>query len=263
MNHDRPLVAIILAAGLGTRMRSARAKVLHEAGGEPMAARSLRAFAALRPQLIVTVVGHQAAQVEAAVHRALPNEPGLRFAIQSVQRGTGDAARIAMTQIPRAFDGDIIIGYGDTPRLNPVTLAAFIEAHRQGGSGLSIISANLSNPGSYGRVIRDAAGSFIGITEYRDASPAERAITEINTGVYLVDADLLRQALAALTDDNEQHEFYLTDIAAIARRLGARVNAWLAGQPAEFDGINTREELARMNTELRDTYIRTLMDSGV
>src|SRR5271168_364388 len=141
MTNDRSLAAIILAAGLGTRMRSAKAKVLHEVGGEPMVARTLRAFAALRPALIVTVVGHQADAVEQAAREAVPDEPGLRFALQFVQRGTGDAARVALAQIPFTFDGDVLIGYGDTPRLNPLTLGAFLEAHRNDGGGLSFISA--------------------------------------------------------------------------------------------------------------------------
>jgi bifunctional UDP-N-acetylglucosamine pyrophosphorylase/glucosamine-1-phosphate N-acetyltransferase len=262
MSEGRPLAAIILAAGLGTRMRSSKAKVLHEIGGEPMVARALRAFAALGPALIVTVVGHQADAVAEAVRRAIPNHL-LRFALQAEQRGTGDAARIALDELPGEFDGDILIGYGDTPRLNPATLAAFREAHHREGSGLAFISTEVAKPDGYGRVVRDDSGAVERIVEHRDASTAERTIHEINTGIYLADAGLLRVALAALTNDNVQREFYLTDIVAIAKRHGAHVRAWRAENPAEFEGINNREELARMNEELRNQRIRTLMEEGV
>jgi bifunctional UDP-N-acetylglucosamine pyrophosphorylase / glucosamine-1-phosphate N-acetyltransferase len=262
MSESRPLAAIILAAGLGTRMRSAKAKVLHEIGGEPMAARAVRAIAALGADPIIVVVGHQAPMVEAAVRHAMPHRQ-LRFAVQAAQRGTGDAARAALTQLPADFNGDILIAYGDTPRLNPATLSAFRDAHHRHRGGLSFISATPSNPDGYGRVIRDSSGAVTRITEHRDASPAERLITEVNTGIYLADAGPLRATLAALTNDNAQQEFYLTDIVAIARRHGAAATAWPAPNSAEFDGINTREELARMNQELRDQRIRTLMDAGV
>lgn len=262
MSAPRPLALIILAAGLGTRMRSAKAKVLHDAGGEPMVARAVRAITPLNPELIVVVVGHQAEMVEAAVRRAIPHQQP-RFAPQAEQRGTGDAARAALTQLPADFDGDILIVYGDTPRLNPTTLAAFRAAYNRDGGGLSFISTRPANPEGYGRVIRDGSGAVVGIVEHRDASTAERAITEVNTGIYLADAALLRQTLAALTNDNVQHEFYLTDVVALARAHGVSVTAWPASNSAEFDGINTREELARMNQELRDQRIRTLMDAGV
>jgi bifunctional UDP-N-acetylglucosamine pyrophosphorylase / glucosamine-1-phosphate N-acetyltransferase len=262
MSTPRPLAAIVLAAGLGTRMRSGKAKVLHAIGGEPMLARALRAIAALDSDLIITVVGHQAGEVTEAARQTLTGRD-LRFAFQAEQRGTGDAARIAMTALPATFDGDILIAYGDTPRLHPATLAAFRDAHDRDGGGLSFISTRLDAPDGYGRVVRDPSGAVERIVEHRDASPAERAINEIHTGIYLIDASLLRETLAALTNDNAQHEFYLTDIVSIARHLGAPVRAWLAHNPAEFEGINTREELARMNQELRTERIRILTDAGV
>ncbi|HTT74879.1 MAG TPA: bifunctional UDP-N-acetylglucosamine diphosphorylase/glucosamine-1-phosphate N-acetyltransferase GlmU [Candidatus Binataceae bacterium] len=262
MSEARPLAAIILAAGLGTRMRSGKAKVLHEIGGEPMIARALRAIAELKPDLIITVVGHQAEAVAETVRHAVPNH-ALRFAVQSAQRGTGDAARTGLGQLPADFDGDILIGYGDTPRLNPSTLMSFREAHHHDSGGLAFISTEVANPDGYGRVVRNGSGAIERIVEHRDASAVERTIREINTGIYLAEARLLREALAALTDDNVQREFYLTDIVAIAYRRGARINAWRARNPAEFEGINTREELGRMNQELRNQRIRALMDAGV
>lgn len=262
MSTPRRLAAIVLAAGLGTRMRSGKAKVLHLIGGEPMLARALRAIAALDPGLIITVVGHQAGEVTEAARQTLTAHD-LRFALQTEQRGTGDAARIAITALPPAFDGGILIACGDTPRLNPSTLAAFRDAHDHDGGGLSFISTKLDSPDGYGRVFRDPSGAVDRIVEHRDASPSERAINEINTGIYLVDAGLLRETLGALDNKNAQREFYLTDIVSIARDLGAPVRAWLAASPAEFEGINTREELARMNQELRNQHIRALIDAGV
>src|SRR5271166_1691589 len=251
------LAAIILAAGKGTRMRSKRAKVLHELGGEPMIARALRAVAALEPDPIVIVVGHQAREVEAAV-----GSSRARFAPQEPQRGTGDAARCALGQLPAGFSGDVLITYGDMPAVRPSTLRAFLDAHRKRGAKLSFISIVLDDPAAYGRVIRDASGKVEKIVEHRDASPAERAIKEINTGCYLVDSALLRSALEQLKPGNAQGEYYLTDIVAIARARGENVEAWVAEDPAEFAGINTREELANMEAKIRAAVNRKLMASG-
>jgi len=254
------VAAIILAAGKGTRMRSKRAKVLHELGGEPMIARAIRAAAALEPEPIVIVVGHQAREVEAAV-----SHTNARFALQEPQRGTGDAARCGLGQIPADFAGDVYITYGDMPAIKPATLFAFIDAHRKRGAKLSLISVVLDDPAEYGRVIRDGGGKVEKIVEYRDASPAERAVKEVNSGFYLVDAALLRSVLAELKPKNAQGEYYLTDIVAIARaRSGSeKIETWVAADPAEVAGINSREELANMEAEIHAAVNRKLMQSGV
>lgn len=257
---------MILAAGLGTRMRSARAKVLHEIAGEPMIARTLRAIASLDANPAVVVVGHQAAEVEAAAEaaaRGTDTANVLRFTTQSDQRGTGHAARCALAEIPDAFAGDVLIGYGDMPRLNAATLRAFLDDHRTRRADLSFITVVLDDPAAYGRVTRDSSGNVAAIVEARDATAAQLAIREINTGIYLVDAALLRTALAELRDANTQHEFYLTDIVAIARAHGRNVIAWQAHDAAEFAGINSREDLAQMETQIRDEVNRRLMAAGV
>ena len=223
-----------------------------------MIARAVRAVAALTPDPIVVVVGHQAREVEAAVR--LPN---VRFALQEPQRGTGDAARCALDLLPTNFSGDVLITYGDMPAIRSSTLRAFLDAHRKHGAKLSFISVILDDPAAYGRVIRDSAGTVEKIVEFRDASPGERAVKEINTGCYMVDAALLRSALAELRPGNAQDEYYLTDIVAIARARREKVEAWVADDPAEFAGINSREELANMETEIRATVNRKLMASGV
>jgi bifunctional UDP-N-acetylglucosamine pyrophosphorylase/glucosamine-1-phosphate N-acetyltransferase len=254
------LGAIILAAGMGTRMRSRRAKVLHELGGEPMLARALRAVESIEPvpDLIVIVVGHQAREVEAAVI-----SPRVRFALQESQRGTGDAVRCALAQLPDAFTGDLLITYGDMPAISPSTLRAFADVHRKRGAKLSFISVMLDDPAAYGRVLRDASGKVAKVVEFRDASPAERAIREINTGCYLVDCALIRSAIKELKPGNAQGEYYLTDIVAIARARREKVEAWVANDPAEFAGINSREELANMEAQIRSAVNRKLMESGV
>ncbi|HLX04904.1 MAG TPA: bifunctional UDP-N-acetylglucosamine diphosphorylase/glucosamine-1-phosphate N-acetyltransferase GlmU [Candidatus Binatus sp.] len=252
------VAAIILAAGKGTRMRSKRAKVLHELGGEPMIARAVRAVAALNPDPIVIVVGHQAAEVETAI-----TLPRVRFALQEPQQGTGHAARCGLDQLPANFNGDVLITYGDMPAIKSSTLRAFLDAHRKRAAKVSFISIILEDPSAYGRVIRDTAGNVEKIVEFRDASPTERAVNEINTGCYFVDSALLRSALAELKPSNAQDEYYLTDIVAIARARREKVEAWVATDPAEFAGINSREELANMEAEIRASVNRKLMAAGV
>jgi bifunctional UDP-N-acetylglucosamine pyrophosphorylase/glucosamine-1-phosphate N-acetyltransferase len=248
-------------------MRSERAKVLHELGGEAMLLRAMRAVAALAPTPLSVVVGHQAREVEALARASFPASgatvASLAFALQEQQRGTGHAARCGMTAIPRDFAGDIVITYGDLPMLSPATLEAFRAAHRAAASRVSFISASIAEPAAYGRVVRDSSNEVTAIVEARDATPAQLAITEINTGVYLVDAAFLRQALEELSPQNAQGEYYLTDIVAIARGRGMRVLGWRAADANEFAGINSREELASMEADLRDKTNRALMASGV
>ncbi len=254
--------AIVLAAGQGTRMRSARAKVLHEIGGEPMIARAVRTIASLGAVPVVVVVGHQAREVETALSARFGRDQ-LAFALQEPQRGTGDAARVALAAIPEGFAGDVLITYGDMPMVSAATLDKFRAAHRKSGAKLSFISIKLADPKAYGRVVRDDNGGVAGIVEYRDANEVERAINEINTGFYLVDAAFLRAALGELKPNNAQNEYYLTDLVAIARRQGLGVAAWIANDPAEFVGINSRMELAEMEATIRESTCRKLMDAGV
>jgi bifunctional UDP-N-acetylglucosamine pyrophosphorylase/glucosamine-1-phosphate N-acetyltransferase len=258
-----PFAAISLAAGLGTRMRSARAKVLHEVASEPMIVTSLRPLVIAGANPLIVVVGHQAEQVEVAVRTAFPGVMGLRFALQPVQRGTGHAAMCAMDGLPAAFAGDVLISYGDMPRLQAGTIARFIAAHRRGGGALSFISVELQEPGAYGRVVRDHRGNVTAIVEARDATPAQREIREINTGVYAASASFFRAALREIKSDNAQSEYYLTDLVALAHERGQRIEAFRAAHIWEFAGINSREELAQVNAEMRTAINRRLMASGV
>ena len=259
---EPPLAAIILAAGRGTRMRSRRAKVLHELGGVPMLAHTLRAFAANQPHPLVIVVGHQAPEVEVAARQTLPNYE-ICVALQHDQLGTGDAAQAGLSMLPADFRGDVLIGSGDMPMLNPATLRCFIEYYRSSASVLALVTVTMSDGGSYGRVIREPHGSVDAIVEARDATAPQLSIAEINTGIYLASADFLRSALAEIQPDNTQNEYYLTDIVAIARRRGVKINAWTALNTAEFAGVNSREELAQMEAQLREQVNSRLMKAGV
>jgi bifunctional UDP-N-acetylglucosamine pyrophosphorylase/glucosamine-1-phosphate N-acetyltransferase len=266
-NSEHPkydTATIVLAAGLGTRMKSKRAKVLHEIGGEPMIVRVARKFVGTDPQSpVVFVVGHQAREVEAAVRASVPAGQFI-FVTQTAQRGTGDAARIGMSALPADFDGAVRIHYGDMPMLSSRTCHAFGTYICGSDAALGFISVRLDDPANYGRVVRDAKGTVEKIVEARDTAPAQRAIKEINTGVYYVNrAPQLRDWLDELKPNNAQGEYYLTDIVSIASRRGEKVEAWVATDPAEFAGINSREELADMEAENRAAVNRKLMASGV
>ena len=251
-----------MAAGLGTRMRSERAKVLHELGGEPMIIRVIRAVASLAPSPVTVVVGHQAREVEAISREAFPSTD-LAFAMQVEQRGTGHAARCGMIAIPSDFAGEVLLIYGDVPMISAATLQAFRDAHRTRGSKLSLITVKHPHPAAFGRVIRDSNGAVQSIVEARDANPSELEIDEINTGVYLADATLLRSLLDEIQPNNAQGEYYLTDIVALAKIRRVDVLGWCAADPAEFANLNSREELALMETQLRENLNRKLMAAGV
>jgi bifunctional UDP-N-acetylglucosamine pyrophosphorylase/glucosamine-1-phosphate N-acetyltransferase len=262
MTRERPLAAIVMAAGFGTRMRSASPKVIHPVGGRPMIVRLLTAISGLAPDPAIVVLGHGATEVEAALTGHLDGG-AIRVAIQDQPRGTGDAARCGMRMLPAEFAGDVLLVYGDMPRLSSDTLSRFLESHRHSGALLSLISTRLESPARYGRIVRDTAGAISAIVEAADATPAELAIDEINTGVYLADAAVLRQALDELRPVNAQGEYYLTDIVAAVRRRGLEVRAWIAEHPAEFAGVNSREELAEMEADIRRETNRRLMAAGV
>src|SRR6185369_4903887 len=172
----RPLGVIVLAAGLGTRMRAARAKVLHELGGRPLVRYPLAAVAGLEPARIVVVVGHQADEVRSAV---LASGLPVDTVVQAEQRGTGHAAQCAVPALGD-FDGDVLILYGDVPLVTTATLRRLRDAHRTEGADVTLLTMRFADPTGYGRILRDDAGHVRSIVEHRDASPEERAITEVN-----------------------------------------------------------------------------------
>jgi bifunctional UDP-N-acetylglucosamine pyrophosphorylase/glucosamine-1-phosphate N-acetyltransferase len=262
---ERNVATIVLAAGLGTRMKSRRAKVLHEICAEPIIVRLARRIAARAAvnSPVVIAVGHQAREVESAIRSALPDARFI-FATQTNLHGTGDAARTGVAALPAGFDGPVQILYGDMPALSDETNAKFRGVMRDSGAALGFISVVVDEPANYGRVVRDKSGAVEKIVEARDASPRERKIREINAGYYFASrASHLREWLAELKPNNEQSEYYLTDIVSIARRRGEKVEAWVAGDPTEFAGINSREELAQMEAQIRASVNRKVMAAGV
>jgi bifunctional UDP-N-acetylglucosamine pyrophosphorylase/glucosamine-1-phosphate N-acetyltransferase len=261
-----PLDVLILAAGLGTRMRSQTAKVLHRLAGRPLIAHVCRTAAALSPRRIYVIVGHQAEMVERAVRDEL-GETGAMFIKQAEQRGTGDAVMAARDALADA-DSTLLILSGDVPlvRAEP-TLGALVHQHRTHrgrGAASTLLTVRLDDPTGYGRILRDAEGRFERIVEQKDATPEERQINEINAGIYCFETRALFSALARVQPVNAQGEYYLTDVPAILRADGENVSIYLHTDAREVSGINTRVELAEFERLLRQRTLRRLMlESGV
>jgi len=258
---NQSLEVLVLAAGLGTRMKSGKAKVLHELGGSPLIAYVCRAAQALTPQHIYVVVGHQAEEVEKAVN----HEAGelAQFVTQTEQRGTGDAVMSAQKHLADT-DSLVLILSGDVPMIRAETLQGFIDHHHASGATCSILSVRLENPTGYGRIIRDGNEEFVKIVEQKDATLDERKVKEINSGIYCFAARGLFGALERVTPSNNQGEFYLTDAPEVMLADGESVSVYLHADAREVSGINTRAELAEFENLMRRATIRRLMvDSGV
>lgn len=248
--------AVILAAGKGTRMKSEKAKVLHEVFYQPMVRHVIGAVLEAGVLRGVCVIGHQ----KEAVAQALDGLP-VECVVQAEQKGTGHAVLCAR----EACSGlaQILIVCGDTPLLRAETLQAMQDQHRESGATLTLMTTELDNPFGYGRILRGPDNELMAIVEEKDASPEERQIREINAGVYLVRADFLFQALSQVGTDNRQGEMYLTDIAAIARREGKKVQPFLHPVAQDVLGVNSRVELAQAEAVLQARRNRELMLSGV
>ncbi len=250
-----------MAAGLGTRMKSNRAKVLHELGGAPLIAYVVRAAQALEPRAIITIVGHQAEEVE----RAVVAEVGelASFVVQERQRGTGDAVESARSVLENS-DSLVLVLSGDVPMIRVETLKKLIEQHHNTRAACTILSVRLENPTGYGRIIRDNNGEFRKIVEQRDATEEERQVREINSGIYCFEAKDLYAALRKVEPKNDQGEYYLTDVAEIILASAGTVSVYLINDPREVSGVNTRAELAEFENLVRRSAIRRLMmESGV
>src|SRR5262245_10155555 len=241
-------------------MKSTRAKVLHELGGRPLLQYPLAALRDLAVAPVVVVVGHQADAVRRAAEAS--GITGIQAVLQDEQRGTGHAVRCALPAL-EAWSGDVLILYGDAPLIRTATLQRLVECHRAEGADLSLLTVRYDDPAGYGRIVREPDGRVRGIVEDRDATPEERAITEVNPGFYCVRAAVLRELIAALRDDNAQREYYLPDIVGLAARGGRKVIALETDQPAEVAGINSRSELARLETALRAEIVERWMAAGV
>lgn len=255
---EKPVNIAILAAGLGTRMKSRRAKVLHEAGGKPLIRHVIATALEIAPAArIFTVVGHQAEAL-----RAVVNIPDLGFVQQAEQRGTGHAlmaCRQAMAHLP----GLLLIMYGDSPMLRPSTLRRLVAEQQDACAAGTIVTALMDDPTGYGRVLRDGAGNVLGVVEQKAGTPEQLAIREANMGIYCYDAPLFWKHLGEIRPDNPAHEYYLTDMVEILSRAGHAVRALRIEDPREALGINNRLELAEADRMLRERKTRELMLDGV
>jgi bifunctional UDP-N-acetylglucosamine pyrophosphorylase/glucosamine-1-phosphate N-acetyltransferase len=265
---NKPISVLILAAGLGTRMKSSRAKVLHRLGGSPLIAHVVRTAALLNPENIGVVVGHQAEEVSAAARESVRDldeslAKRLTFVTQAEQRGTGHAVGCAREML-KTSTGPVVVIYGDAPLVRLETLTQLLAEHERGGHGATLITTRLANPTGYGRIIRNAeTRSFERIIEERDSTPEQRQITEINPGFYCFDAPGLLESLDGLTSHNVQGEYYLTDVPELMLRGGRSVGTIFHEPAEELLGINTRAELASAWKRLRHAVLDDLMREGV
>ncbi|RKX60457.1 MAG: hypothetical protein DRP28_01225 [Thermodesulfobacteriota bacterium] len=259
INGRRPWASIILAAGKGTRMKSEVPKVMHHLLGKPIIGHVLDLLRNLDIGPRVVVAGHGGDLV-----RDYLKKTDIKLVVQEQQLGTGHAASCAKAALGE-FHGNVLIICGDTPLLKENTLASFMEDHAASGRILSLLTAHLKDPTGYGRVLRSVSedAQIQGIVEEKDATEAQRRLTEINTGTYAVDSGFLFHALDAVGCDNVQGEYYLTDIVSIAVSEGVSAGAVSAAAEDEARGINSRTELARAETILLDRIRKNWMEFGV
>ena len=255
---ETPLTVVVLAAGLGTRMKSRKAKVLHRAGGRYLIEHVLRTARTLAPpERIFVVVGHQSAEVRAAV-----DTPGIGFIEQSEQKGTGHALMVAADTLSNS-GGRLVILYGDCPLVRPETLEGLISAQQSSDASGAILTAVMDDPTGYGRVLRDGDGNVTGVVEQRAGTPEQLAIREANMGLYCYRAAPFWRHIQDLRPDNPAREYYLTDMVEILHRAGHGIAAFRVDDPREVLGINDREELAVVDRLLRARKVRELMLAGV
>jgi bifunctional UDP-N-acetylglucosamine pyrophosphorylase/glucosamine-1-phosphate N-acetyltransferase len=252
------LAIVILAAGKGTRMRSSRAKVLHEILGEPMLAYPLATAAALSPARTVAVVGHQSDEIQKCCGGG-----GLTFVLQEPQLGSGHAVMAAREALAD-FEGNVLILYGDVPLVRPGALRSLVAEHEREEKAVTLLAIRLPDRTGYGRILRDPADwRVLAIREERDASEDEKLLDLVHSGVMVASAPLLLKILERLRPENDQGEYYLTDAVEIAVSDGLGVGVVEAPDPADLEGINTRAELARATAQLRDRIAAGHMAAGV
>ena len=258
----QPAAVVILAAGQGTRMKSAKPKVLHEIGGRSMLGFALEAAEQLEPKQICVVVRHDRDAVSA---HALAINPAVVIADQDEVPGTGRAAQLAMEALDAhgPIEGPVVITYSDVPLLDGGTLAELVANQAETGAAMALLSTMLDNPTGYGRMVRGPSGDLIAIVEEKDATPAERQIQEVNAGVYAVDAAVLREALAQLKPSAVTGEVYLTDIVDYAVKQGLPVKAVIAEDRYSVEGCNDRATLAMLGAEMNRRIVQNWMLEGV
>jgi bifunctional UDP-N-acetylglucosamine pyrophosphorylase / glucosamine-1-phosphate N-acetyltransferase len=262
---SKNLDIVILAAGLGTRMKSDLAKVLHRLDGRALINHVCESALALDPDRVVVVVGHQAESVKSEVRGEFAGKP-LEFVVQEKQLGTGDAVNSARSLLSERSSTAIVLS-GDVPMITAETLQSLLDTHhsfRGRGAACTLLSVRLKDPSGYGRIVRDENGSFARVVEQKDANDEEKVIDEINAGIYCFDTRKLFDALARVNTDNAQGEYYLTDVPGILAADGADVAIFQSADSVEVEGINDRRQLAVMAEAIRSrTVERLMLESGV
>jgi len=266
--NRRPLSAIVLAAGEGTRMRSGTPKPLHRLCGRPMVLHVLDALAELTVERVAVVVGHGATEVSKTIQAEAPPDLAIEFVEQPEPRGTGDAVAVALTGFPVSFgtdldEGDLLVLPGDTPLLRPATLASLVEVHRAGDVAATLLTARLEQPSGYPRVVRDKDGRVARIVDQHDATEQEKLIDEVATTVYCFRHGVLAPALRRLSPDNSLGEYYLTDAVGVLHDAGYAVTTFVVTDQAEAAEVNDRAQLALAEAELRARINARWMRRGV
>ncbi|MTI58280.1 bifunctional UDP-N-acetylglucosamine diphosphorylase/glucosamine-1-phosphate N-acetyltransferase GlmU [Geosporobacter ferrireducens] len=251
------ITAVILAAGAGTRMKSKIPKVLHQVCGKPMVEHVIDvAEEGISAEQTILVIGHEAELVKKATeHRSVS------FALQTDQLGTGHAVMQTEHLLPE--EGLVLLLYGDTPLIRGSVIQDLIAFHKEGGYQATVLTAILEDPTGYGRIVRGIDGKVERIVEQKDAAAAEKAIREINSGIYCYESKLLKEALKQLTNDNAQKEYYITDVVEILNRQGYRVGAFTIKDSTDIMGVNSRVQLAEAEEMMRMRILTQLMESGV
>lgn len=248
----KPLNIVILAAGKGTRMYSAKPKVLHALAGKPLVAHVLDCAQSLNPEKICVVYGHGGESVPQAMSKY-----GAKYALQEPQLGTGHAVQQAVPYL--SDNSQTLVLYGDVPLIQQKTLHQMLQS----GGLMTLLTVNMPNPAGYGRIVRDQSGSVLGIVEEKDATDAQRLITEVNTGIMLVDTALLRQCLANLGNNNAQGEYYLTDVVELAVAQGVAIHTSQPAYEWEIHGINNKSQLAVLERTWQQVQATALLAQGV
>ena len=269
----RPSAVIVLAAGQGTRMKSATPKIMHAIGGRSLVGHALAAAQSLTPEHLVAVVRHERDRVAEHIEAVADDLgiAGLAIADQDEVPGTGRAVELGLAALPEDLTGTVVVTYGDVPLLTPETLATLVATHEADGNAVTVLTATLEDATGYGRIVRDAEGLVERIMEHKDAlAHAETTgdssfveIAEVNSGIYAFDAALLRRTLPQLSTDNVQGEKYLTDVLGMARAEGGRVASVGTADVWEVEGANDRRQLSDLGRQLNDRVLRGWMKEGV
>jgi bifunctional UDP-N-acetylglucosamine pyrophosphorylase/glucosamine-1-phosphate N-acetyltransferase len=259
VSEPRPVAVIVLAAGEGTRMKSRIPKVLHSLCGRSMLGHALAVAGELDPERLIVVAGHGRDEVAAEAAR---HAPGMCVVVQDRLGGTSHAVRM-VTEALGVMPGVVVVTYGDMPLLRVRTLALLVREHADAGNAVTVLTARVPEPSGYGRIIRDKDGSLAGIVEETDATPAQRAIDEVNSGCYAFDGALLADAVKRVATSNAQGQEYLTDVVAILRGDGYPAGTVLAADPAEVQGVNDRVQLAQVRRAYNTRLLEEWMRAGV